>query len=351
MDLNEQFQHLPLLPEVWRNKPEVIYEFLNRKPRYDRLCQEVAYTLKTSLKDRDIEFSSIKWRSKDLNSFLEKLDRKQYKKPFDDITDLAGVRVVCLYPSDLEKIEKIIYREFEVVEKVDKRSLAAVDRIGYSALHYLIRLGNKFSGARYDDLHDLICEIQVRTVLQDAWATIDHHLVYKQRSLIPEELRRRINDLAKVMDKADEQFEKIRCERLAYIKKLETTRSRRLFLNREINLDSFKAFCERTFPDVESEKDIRFYNRILKWINPERYKTLRDLEQVAKTAEPVLNDVVEELTQLLVKRGIEVDTFTNLAYMQVSLDIVDKDFRIASEASPEFMKILKKFDCRLEPVN
>lgn len=344
MESTDKYYNVSLLPEVWRDRPEVIYEFLKRKPYYERLCAEVAFVMETELRKQNIEFSAILNRTKELNSFLEKLERKKYIKPFEEITDLAGVRVVCLYPTDLKVIEDIIFTEFDVVEKVDKRKLAAVDRIGYSALHFLVKLKKEFTGARYDSLKDLICEIQTRTVLQDAWATIDHHLVYKKRSLIPEELRLQINELAYVLDKADNKFEKIRQERLAYIKKLEKTRSRKTFMGQVINFDSFKAFCERAFPGVEKETEDQYYNRVLKWIDYDRYKTLADLDHVVKKASDVLNDVIAELLVLMNKRGIEIGTLTNLAYMQISLAIVDKKFRTASEASPGFVAILEKYD-------
>jgi len=343
--------NIPLLPEVWRDRPEIIYEYLKRKPYYERLCMEVAFVLETELLERKVEYSSIKSRAKDLNSFLEKLERKQYTDPFPQIIDLAGVRVICLYPNDLEIIEDIIKKEFILLEKTDKRKLLAVDRIGYTALHYVVKLGEEFSGARYDGLKDLVCEVQVRTVLQDAWATIDHHLMYKKRSSVPEELRLRINKLSGILEVADKQFEKIRMERLAYIRELETTKSTRVFLNRTINLDSFKAFCERAFPDAVKETEIVYFNRILKWINFEQYKLLKDLNKVVKKARPVLDDVISELALLMESRGIKVDSWTNLARMHISLAVIDKAFRRASEASPGFITILEKYDGILEEIN
>jgi ppGpp synthetase/RelA/SpoT-type nucleotidyltranferase len=60
---------------------------------------------------------------------------------------------------------------------------------------------------RYDDLKKLVCEIQVRTVLQDAWAIIDHHLSYKQESDVPKILRRKLNSLAGLVETAHDQFD------------------------------------------------------------------------------------------------------------------------------------------------
>ena len=340
----ETAHSVPLLPEIWRDRPEIIYEYLKRRPYYERLCMEVAFVLETELKENCIEYASIISRAKELNSFLEKLERKEYSDPFSQVTDMAGVRVVCLYPSDLETIEEIITREFTMLEKIDKRNLEAIDRIGYTALHYTVKLNEDFSGARYDSLKNLVCEIQIRTILQDAWAIIDHHLMYKKRSSVPEELRRRINSLAQILESADWKFEKIRKERAAYILTLERTKSTEEFLSREINLDSFKAFCERAYPDASKETEVVYFNRILKWLNAEKYKQLKDLDAIVKKAVPYLDDVISELAILMESRGIIIDSWTNLARMHISLAIIDREFREKSEASPGFVKILEKFD-------
>ena len=182
--------------QLWTKTPEIIREFLNQQPDYEQLCTEVAYTLSKRLSDAKIGISAVMCRAKTLESFLEKIDRKHYQNPLTEITDFAGVRVVYLYPGDFPTVEKIICEEFEVLEKVDKLHEKEEDRFGYGAIHFLLRLGKPSTGARYDHLKNLVCELQVRTVLQDAWAIIDHHLAYKKESDVPTLLRRKLNSLA-----------------------------------------------------------------------------------------------------------------------------------------------------------
>lgn len=156
------------LDRMWDENPAIIKRFLENRDAFVQLCSEVEYILRKKLSDAGIEVSAVTSRGKTLRSFAEKVNRKTYRDPITEVTDLAGARVVYLYRNDRSKIETIIEREFDVVERVDKVEVRDVDQFGYGALHYLVRLGKYSSGARYDGLRTLVCEIQVRTVLQDA---------------------------------------------------------------------------------------------------------------------------------------------------------------------------------------
>src|SRR5215210_182570 len=108
------------LGRTWDEHPKVIRAFIEIRPQYEQLCNEVAYILNKRMDETGIEYSAVTHRAKTLKSFAEKLSRKQYKDPPKDITDLAGVRLVYLYKGDRFKIESIIESEFEVEEKIDK---------------------------------------------------------------------------------------------------------------------------------------------------------------------------------------------------------------------------------------
>lgn len=154
--------------DLWKNDPDTIRNFLTARNDYEQLCTEVEYILKKKISQAQIETSFIGSRAKTLNSFLEKLQRKNYRNPLEELTDLAGARVVCLYSGDLEKIESIIKEEFTIIEKINKLEELEVNEFGYGAMHFIVTLGKSSAGARYDDLRNFVCEIQVRTVVQDA---------------------------------------------------------------------------------------------------------------------------------------------------------------------------------------
>lgn len=269
------------LDKVWGNNPEYIRKYYDNQAKYEKLCNESKYILSMELSNANIEFAQCISRFKTLRSFCEKISRRTYEDPFTDITDFSGVRVVYLYSTDKDAIERIIEREFEVIEKVDKVSTEEADRFGYGALHYLIKMKSNHSGARYDDLKDLVCEIQVRTILQDAWAIVAHHLSYKHESDIPKELRRKLNALSGLFETADDQFENIRLSRSKYQDQVKGSidKEKEISLNENINLDNLDAYLKWKFPK-RTQHDQESVADLLEDIKAYDYKKLIDIDNI-----------------------------------------------------------------------
>ena len=281
--------------DLWKQSPETIKSFIELQSSYKQLASEVSYILETRLKKTDIKYSSISFREKELNSFIEKISRKKYKSPLNDITDFAGVRIVYLYSTDFELIENIIISEFEVLEKVDKLAEQGPDKFGYGAVHYIVKLGTKSSGARYDDLKDLKCEIQIRTVLQDAWSIVNHHLLYKREDDIPPKFRRKVNSLAGLFETADDQFVQIRKERELYLKEVEdyltnVPKSE----DQDINIDSMTAFLSWKLPGMELMGFDDHLSWVLNDINKDKYKKLSDIESLFSRTKAACDKYYEE---------------------------------------------------------
>ncbi len=288
--------------DLWKQSPEVIKRFLEVRRDYEQLCAEVEYILRKRVGENGIETASISSRAKTLDSFLEKLQRKQYDKPFDELTDLAGARAVCLYQSDIPQVAKIIHSEFVVVEEVDKLNELAVDQFGYGARHFIVRLGRSSSGARYDDLKQLVCEIQVRTVVQDAWAIIQHHMIYKRESQVPTQLQRKLNSLAGLFETVDDQFERIRGERDAYLATIRDSASTpSAFLENELNLDSFKEYLTWAFPGRATEKWDGQARMVLDGLKGAGHKTLGDVDRIVKKTETKRKSLLSEFDEAKTK--------------------------------------------------
>lgn len=285
------------LDQFWSEKTDIIRTFVENQPKYKQLCEEIAFISEIRLKERTIEFAYITSRTKTLNSFIEKVWRKNYQNPLEEITDIAGVRIVFLYQSDRPLIEEIIESEFEIVEKVDKVKDQEADRFGYGALHYIVHLGQRFYNARYAELKDLICEIQVRTVLQDAWALVAHHLSYKQESEVPRIFRRKLNSISGLFETADDQFNHLKEEIGKYKIDLQ---SKELhddeFLNQEINYDTLYEYLRKKYPETDPGPP-QHLSILLTELHRSDYKKLSDLDIKINKTKKALEEVEKKLSE------------------------------------------------------
>ncbi len=271
------------MDQLWQHQTELIRSFLELCPKYAKFSEEIAYTIEQEMKQAEIEYSAVTFRAKSLVSFCDKVLRKNYNAPFKKITDLAGVRIVYLYPSDRRSLEDLIERHFKVIEKIDKVDKTDPEHFGYGALHYLVTIGKKSVGARYDELMNLVCEIQVRTILQDAWGIVAHHLSYKQEADVPNELRRKLNALSGLFEMVDEKFDQLRDERQKYrmsIKK-QMTENATSFLQQNINLDNLVEFLNWRFPDRKRNKPENV-TKLLKELQHFGYTKLEELDRVVR---------------------------------------------------------------------
>lgn len=185
--------------------PEQHYD--DNAPLLGRLASEIEFALKQALDATDIKYLSAGARVKERDSYLEKIVRKSYERPIEQVEDLVGGRVVCYFVTDLPRLREIVERLFRVLAVEDKITEADDDTFGYSSVHFICKLLPGTSGPRYDGLKDFKFEIQTRTILMDAWANVSHYLAYKGEASIPANLRRDFHALAGLFHVADRQFE------------------------------------------------------------------------------------------------------------------------------------------------
>lgn len=167
-----------------------------------------------------IAISKIDSRVKDREECIKKFNLKyrtnleSSSTPYairDHITDLIGLRVVCLYEDDIEKIEKCLCEHFAVVDKTDKISQIenTEGSFGYKGLHLDLELNEgRKTLPEYSKYSEFKFEVQIRTIIQDSWSVLDHKIKYKKS--IPTRLKRRINTLAALFELADREFREIR---------------------------------------------------------------------------------------------------------------------------------------------
>ncbi|MCC8964943.1 (p)ppGpp synthetase, partial [Bradyrhizobium sp. Pear76] len=138
----------------------------------------------------------------------------------DHLTDIIGLRLVCLYEDDIEKVRSVLSEQFEVVDVTDKISQVenTEGSFGYKGLHLDLRLNSERRILpEYTRYAPLRFELQIRTVIQDSWSILDHKIKYKKS--IPNRLKRRINTLAALFELADREFREIRDSTVAEIER------------------------------------------------------------------------------------------------------------------------------------
>lgn len=181
------------------------------KPKLERLKSNIESALTHTISEASIPLFSVESRIKDDQSLTDKIEKKRYSSPLEQVEDLCGLRVICYYQEDISKICEIVEREFKILEKEDKRTTLNEDQFGYTSCHYIVQLRDDWlvhPGAR--GLDGLKAEIQIRTMLMHAWAAISHKLLYKKENDVPPQIKRQLNRLSALIELADEQFDLIK---------------------------------------------------------------------------------------------------------------------------------------------
>lgn len=194
----------------------IIRQYNANLRKYKKLEDSVRYTLAKAIRKHGVKIHSIDYRIKKISSLLDKARRKKIENPLEHLHDLVGFRVVCLFLPDLEEIGKIIYEEFEVFEKDDKINDTELNIFGYMSLHLKAYVKHSLEVTATDEIQRIPFEIQVRTIAQDAWASISHYLDYKKKSVIPDQLKRDFYALSGLFYVADTHFSLLRQEQSKY---------------------------------------------------------------------------------------------------------------------------------------
>lgn len=241
------------------NKSTVMAEYDSKCRLYQNFASEIEHQLTNILDAEGIVYNAITSRIKDRDSLSKKIERKNDKySSLGDLTDIAGVRVITYYEKDVDEVAKIVEQEFTVDKEnsIDKRASLEPDRFGYCSVHYIVQMGPKRLNLRENQPYaGLKCEIQIRTVLQHAWAEIEHDLGYKSDIAIPKDIRRNFSRVAGLLEIADKEFQEIRSFLQSYQNEAPEKVKSEEFQDAEIDAILLKAIIT-TNPDIEALNEI-----------------------------------------------------------------------------------------------
>lgn len=196
---------------------EAVREYAALQPSLRPVTARYVELVTALLDEAGINYLSVDGRTKSVASFAAKAARQvdgraAYADPMLQITDQIGLRVITYVHSDVAAVAEVFEDQLRVLEDRDLgEETASAGRFGYASRHVLIEVGDP-PPASYGDLVGHRASVQVRTVLQHAWAEFEHDIRYK--GTVPEnlapDLDRRFTLAAGLLELADQEFSAIR---------------------------------------------------------------------------------------------------------------------------------------------
>ena len=155
----------------------------------------------------------IKSRMKTSESIVKKLKRYGYESTIENmvkyINDIAGIRVICSFTSDIYRIADMIRNQNDIKVISVKDYMKHPKASGYKSYHMLVTVPVFLS----DRIVEVKVEIQIRTVAMDFWASLEHQLKYKAATQVPDDVREELYQCAIAIADIDERMQNI-CRKL-----------------------------------------------------------------------------------------------------------------------------------------
>lgn len=315
---------------------------------------------------------TYKARIKSFSSYYRKLIRqKSEEAALSDslvcLTDMIGIRVICTFLEDISVVLEQLKEIFDIREIERKGADLNFKEFGYESIHVLIAIPEDCVPVDIDDNlslpNDLVCEIQIRTILQDAWAEVEHELIYKSEfTPFDMPLRRKLASMNASLNLADIIFQEIR----DYQKKLQDEMNERklqfyniadTITNEQlgVNVEKKELQIERINPYVRGTIDDLLLQAIHAHNAGEFDRAISIYTEIIES-KPSPNNIV--LSVILKHRGMAY--FTKNDYMQAlkdfkqSFEFDPKNFRsvyyegIVNSVQKDYKSAVKCFDKSLE---
>lgn len=181
---------------------------------YDQARQQLTFQLemlKEALKQYcgyDV-INNITSRIKAPESIINKMKKKNlslnYQNLIENINDIAGVRVVCTFKDDVEKVKQLIKRMQTIEILNEKDYIKKPKKSGYSAYHMIIELPMKYEG---QDIY-VKAEIQICTMAMNFWSSAEHKIKYKTKGKLSKLDSKKLEIYAKIINKLDEKIKEM----------------------------------------------------------------------------------------------------------------------------------------------
>ena len=227
---------------------ELLTQYQKLTPIYMKMAEVIPEKLKEFFAEAGIIVAAVEHRVKTEDSLAGKIQLKGNKyQSIHDITDVVGIRVITFYNDDVGKVASVLERLFEIdwENSIDKRKALEIDSFGYLSLHYICRIPETaYTNPEHPELNQIRFEVQMRTVLQHAWANMNHDTGYKSGVEIPKVYKRNLSRLAGMLELVDDEFSRIRHELAAYRRQVQNLVASGNLDEIPLDGDSFKSYLK-----------------------------------------------------------------------------------------------------------
>lgn len=338
----------------WYSRTRIVYEALAKK---------VESIVKEIVDSKNVNYQSVTSRAKSIVRYREKASKEKYKEPRSEIFDMAGIRVITYTDSDAKRVHKIIEEAFEIhpEHSVDKGLELGIDRVGYRSIHCVGTLGkDRLKLPENQIFKDMYFEVQIRTILQHAWAEFEHDRNYKFRGVPPSDIRRRLAIVAGNLELIDREFDSLSEEIDAYVVNVEKNMELG-DLSEPINSTSLKAYLNKMFEPLIKEgvvdpELLGYDNVIIEELRIMNIETIRELHKIVpedfvKKVKQIYTkqkdaNFVGSLRELLIIHG--ADTYFKKAWRKSWSGMREKGQQILSSYGVDIHKYAKKYNLDLD---
>ncbi len=237
-----------MVQELDTHAQELLAQYESLLPVYTQMADIIPEKLKGFFNDAGIIVAAVEHRVKARESLAGKLKLKggKYRDIFD-ITDLVGIRVITFYIDDVDKVASVLERLFDIdwENSIDKRKAHEIDSFGYLSLHYICSIPESaYTDPEHPEVNKIRFEVQMRTVLQHAWANMNHDTGYKSGVEIPRVYMRDMSRLAGMLELVDDEFSRIRRELTDYRRNVQNLVASGNLKEVMLDGDSFRSFLQ-----------------------------------------------------------------------------------------------------------
>ncbi|MCF0065096.1 hypothetical protein MUK70_06475 [Dyadobacter chenwenxiniae] len=299
---------------------------------YKDFVDEVIFTIKEECEAKGLKIADIKGRVKTRQSLADKIERHRIENPEQHVFDYAGVRIVCLFEEEKRVFSNLLNELFDVSWQSDKKESLGVAHMGYQSIHTCVAFGDSYSGTRYRKFKGYVCEVQVTTVLLEAWALINHTIVYKNENSVPISLQRELNNVSSLLEVAQNIFDEAFKKRTAYLVKLGTLSNNSLLIQL-IDYDSLTVYSENKYPELKISEF--WQNSLIVDLNKNKYKNLSDIDNVVNKAKEFIEYYMDKRPDLF---QFSTDILTK------SLGYIDFEFRSRHDFAESTLRAFEHFE-------